>query len=109
METTMRGPTPGRSLSAGLTVICAVPEKKTLSGKPNTVPAMGTATVLGSRALEAGAKERKRIAGTSHRRVFMFALLLECALEDVVGGYEGHALRRRDWRRQRPHEWRSAI
>src|SRR5256885_6110242 len=73
METTMRGAVPGTSLSAGRTVICAVPEKKTLSGNPNTVPAMGTATVLGARALEGGAKDKKRIAGTSHRRVFMFA------------------------------------
>src|SRR5256885_10398938 len=94
METTMRGAAPGASLTAGLTVIRAVPEKKTLSGKPKTVPAMGIATVLGARARREGAKETNRTAGTIQCRVFMFAPLSECTAKDVVGRYEGHTLRR---------------
>src|SRR2546423_15339191 len=105
----MRGAAPGASLSAGLTVIFAVPEKKTLSGNPNTVPAMGIATVLGARARREGAKESKKIAGTTQRGVFMFAPLSECTAKDVVCMYEGHALRRRNRRRQRPHEGLAPI
>src|SRR5436305_10949875 len=104
METTMRGAAPGASLSAGLTVMSAVPEKKTLSGRPNTVPATGTETVVGARAPRAGVKESKRIAGTSRRVVSMCAPPSQCTAKDVVGRHERDALRSGNRRRQGPHE-----
>src|SRR5438067_8952377 len=111
IETATRNKGPGVLSGAGLTVICADPVKDTLSGSPVTVPEMGTFMLLGVCASRAGAeaKESDRIAGTSHRGVFMFALLSERGGEDLGGRLEDDALRPRDRRRQRAQERRPAV
>src|SRR2546428_10747200 len=117
---TLRGCLNFAPVFISLLVIRATPDTYTPSGAPSTVPKIATATEESARAGLQSPSRPPSVTTSSDttmrantgRRISMWeppCAISERVLEDLGRRFEGHALRVRNGRRERPHEWRPVV